>query len=186
MGRPSRVLPIILVLHFILSMASPSLSCVIPCESEINLRLYLHQIAAGSGTNQVAIVASNQPAGFGTTAVNDWTVIDGPNPGTATIVARTKGMHVQADVGGPGWFNYFSMVFEDARRRGSSFEVMGMNRAQEGEMAIIGGTGEFAMARGTIKYRALANPPPGQSIKELNIHAFYVKPAGTIAGPTIQ
>ena len=54
---------------------------------------------------------------------------------------------------------------------------MGMNRAQEGEMAIIGGTGEFAMARGTIKYRALANPPPGQSIKELNIHGFYVKPA---------
>ena len=115
MRSPSRVLPIILVLYFILSMASPSLSCVIPCESEINLRLYLHQIAAGSGTNQVAIVASSQPAGFGTTAVNDWTVIDGSNPGTATIVARTKGMHVQADVGGPGWFNYFSMVFEDAR-----------------------------------------------------------------------
>ena len=44
-------------------------------------------------------------------------------------------------------------------------------------MAIIGGTGEFAMARGTIKYRSLANPPPGQSIKELNIHGFYVKPA---------
>lgn len=115
MAIPSRVMSIILVLHFILSMASRSLSSVIPCESEINLRLYLHQIAAGSGINQVAIVASNQPDGFGTTAVNDWTVIDGPNPGTATIVASTKGMHVQADVGGPGWFNYFSMVFEDAR-----------------------------------------------------------------------
>ena len=54
---------------------------------------------------------------------------------------------------------------------------MGMNRAQEGEMAIIGGTGEFAMARGIIKYKVLDNSPPGQSIKELNIHAFYVKPA---------
>ena len=54
---------------------------------------------------------------------------------------------------------------------------MGMNRAQEGEMAIIGGTGEFAMARGIIKYNALANPPTFQTIKELNIHAFYVKPA---------
>ena len=44
-------------------------------------------------------------------------------------------------------------------------------------MSIIGGTGEFAMARGIIKYKVLDNSPPGQSIKELNIHAFYVKPA---------
>ncbi|KAF6992625.1 hypothetical protein CFC21_009601 [Triticum aestivum] len=190
MASPSLlVLSTILVLHSILSMASASLSCVLQCESEVNMRLYLHQIAAGPGINQVAIVTSSKPSEFGLTAVTDWTVIDGPNPATATIVARTKGMQVQADVAGPGWFNYFSMVFEkNSRYNGSSFEAMGIHfQTGQGQMAIMGGTGEFAMARGIIKYNALANPPTFQTIKELNIHAFYVKPSDTTsAGATIQ
>ncbi|VAH00302.1 unnamed protein product [Triticum turgidum subsp. durum] len=199
------------------------------------MRLYLHQIAAGPGINQVAIVTSSKPSEFGLTAVTDWTVIDGPNPASATIVARTKGMQVQADVAGPGWFNYFSMVFEKnsrsflhtfgpvqvlvlslhyiayilsyceglkivrfhmihdiilpnyVRYNGSSFEAMGINfQTGQGQMAIMGGTGQFAMARGIIKYNALANPPTFQTIKELNIHAFYVKPADTTSGAAIQ
>ncbi|XBJ06576.1 hypothetical protein VPH35_012217 [Triticum aestivum] len=165
----------ILLLHSILFMPSASLSCVLQCESEVNLHLYLHQIAAGPG----------KPAGFGTLAVNDWTVMDGPSPGV-TIVARTKGMHTQAGVADRTWFNYFTMVFENVRDRakmelGATMEllgeeVMGIN-GEEGQISIIGGTGEFAMARGIIKYKVVDNPPPGQSIKELNIHAFYVKPA---------
>ena len=116
MASPSLVvLSMILALHSILSMACASLPSVLQCESEVNLHLYLHQIAFGQGTNQVAIVLSSQPAVFGLTTVIDWTVIDGPNP-NSTIVARTKGMQVQADVAGPGWFNYFSMVFEKNSR----------------------------------------------------------------------
>uniref|UniRef100_M8BDW8 Dirigent protein n=1 Tax=Aegilops tauschii TaxID=37682 RepID=M8BDW8_AEGTA len=205
MASPSLlVLSTILVLHSILSMASASLSCVLQCESEVNMRLYLHQIAAGPGINQVAIVTSSKPSEFGLTAVTDWTVIDGPNPATATIVARTKGMQVQADVAGPGWVKYFRtsqilkifqfhMICDIAlqnkiRYNGSSFEAMGINfQTGQGQMAIMGGTGEFAMARGIIKYNALANPPTFQTIKELNIHALYVKPSDTTsAGATIQ
>lgn len=159
MASRSHVLSMILVLLSILSMGSASLSCVLQCESEVNLRLYLQQIAAGPGTNQVEIVTSSKPAGFGTLAVNDWTVMDGPSPGV-TIVGRAKGMHTQAGVAGRTWFNYFSMVFESGRYNGSSFEVMGIN-AQEGQMTIMGGTGEFAKARGIIKYKALDNSPPG-------------------------
>ncbi|XP_044953299.1 dirigent protein 4-like [Hordeum vulgare subsp. vulgare] len=182
------VLSMILVLHSIISMASASLSCVLQCESEVNLHLYLHQIASGPGTNQVVIVTSSKASDFGLTSVTDWAVIDGPNPATATIVARTKGMQVQADVAGPGWFNYFSMVFEkNSRYNGSSFEAMGINfQTGQGQMAIMGGTGEFAMARGIIKYNALPNPPTFQTIKELNIRAFYVKPADTTSGGAIQ
>jgi hypothetical protein len=77
--------------------------------------MYLHQIAEGQGTNQIATFNSTLTAGFGTTAINDWLVLDGPQPSNATIVGRTKGMHVQADVAGPGWFNYFTMVFQGGR-----------------------------------------------------------------------
>jgi hypothetical protein len=43
----------------------------------------------------------------------------------------------------------------------------------EGEMAIMGGTGEFAMARGIIKYKTVVNTRR-ESYKELDIHALYV------------
>jgi hypothetical protein len=43
----------------------------------------------------------------------------------------------------------------------------------EGEMAIMGGTGEFAMARGVIKYKTVVNTRR-ESYKELDIHALYV------------
>ncbi|XBJ06658.1 hypothetical protein VPH35_012291 [Triticum aestivum] len=182
MASPSLVvLSMVLILHFILSMATASLSCVLQRESE------------------VVIVTSSKRSVFGLTSVTDWTVIDGQNPATATIVARTKGMQVQADIAGPGWFNYFSMVFEKNSREydiavqnyimynGSSFEAMGINfQTGQGQMAIMGGTGEFAVARGVIKYNTPANPPTFQTIKELNIHAFYAKPSDTTSGATIQ
>jgi hypothetical protein len=96
-------------------MADPSFLCpIVPCEREINLRLYLHQVIDGPDHNQVVTVNSGHRSWFGTTAVIDWTVIDAPEP-DATIVARAKGMQVQADLDGPGWFHYFSMVFEDPR-----------------------------------------------------------------------
>lgn len=80
------------------------------------MKLYLHQVVQGQpNQNQAAMVPSSNPAGFGTIAVNDWTVIDGPNPNNAKIVARAKGMHVQADQANAGWYTSFLMVFEDGR-----------------------------------------------------------------------
>ena len=40
-------------------------------------------------------------------------------------------------------------------------------------MAIMGGTGEFAMARGVIKFRTVKNTAH-ESYKQLDIHTFYV------------
>ena len=85
------------------------------CQNEVNMKLYLHQVVQGQpNQNQVAIVPSSQPAGFGTIAVNDWTVIDGPNP-NAKIVARAKGMHIQADQANAGWYTSLLIIFEDGR-----------------------------------------------------------------------
>lgn len=45
-----------------------------------------------------------------------------------------------------------------------------------GEWAIVGGTGELTMARGTIKYKILKETAGVESIRELNIHGFYTPP----------
>ncbi|CAL4903576.1 unnamed protein product [Urochloa decumbens] len=149
------------------------------CQNEVNMKLYLHQVVQGPNQNQVAVVPSSQPAGFGTIAVNDWTVIDGPNP-SANIVARAKGMHIQADQANVGWYTSLLIIFEDGRFKGSSLQALAIT-ASAGELAIIGGTGEFKMARGTIKYKTVLNTPNIESIRELNIQAFYTPetpPAG--------
>ncbi|KAF7090985.1 hypothetical protein CFC21_093655 [Triticum aestivum] len=176
MAWPSLAVPLVFGSFFILAMADPSFVCpILPCEREISLRLYLHQVIDGPDHNQVVTVSSRHPAWFGTTAVIDWTVTDAPQRG-ATIVARAKGMQVQADVEGPGWFHYFTMVFEDPRFGGSTLAVMGQYLS-EGEMAIMGGTGEFAMARGVIKFRTVKNTAH-ESYKQLDIHTFYVPTRG--------
>jgi len=42
----------------------------------------------------------------------------------------------------------------------------------EGEWAIVGGTGELALARGTIKHKVAATTPTTNS-RQLDIHALY-------------
>ena len=49
-----------------------------------------------------------------------------------------------------------------------------------GEWAIIGGTGELTMARGTIKYKILQESAGIESIRELNIRAFYTPPSALV------
>ena len=63
-------------------------------------------------------------------------------------------------------------IFKWNRFKGSSLQALGIT-ASTGEFAIIGGTGEFKMARGTIKYNIVLNTPNIESIRELNIQAFY-------------
>lgn len=45
----------------------------------------------------------------------------------------------------------------------------------DGEWSIVGGTGSFAGARGTIKHNIVPFSPE-QNVYELHIHAFYDKP----------
>jgi hypothetical protein len=116
MATPSFALSLLMLF---LAMPYSSLSCPTPCECEINLQLYLHQIVQGEPDhNQVVVISPPipEPEGFGTLVVVDWTVIDAIRP-NANIIARAKGMVVQASIGVSGsWFNYFSVVFQDASR----------------------------------------------------------------------
>ncbi|KAL6642449.1 hypothetical protein ACP70R_020630 [Stipagrostis hirtigluma subsp. patula] len=150
------------------------------CQNEISMKLYLYQVVEGPKKNQEAMVNSAHPGGFGTIAVNDWTVIDAPNPDSKTV-ARAKGTHYMADKASSGWNFSILILFEDDRFKGSTLQAMGfLANTGPGELAIIGGTGEFKMARGTIKYNLLPNLPVNQSIRELDIQAFYTPVQGTV------
>ncbi|RLM97908.1 mannose/glucose-specific lectin-like [Panicum miliaceum] len=106
--------------------------------------LYLFHTPLGPNRNQFGVTSSDAATGLGAIVVNNWPIYDGAGP-NAAIVARAQGMHVYAG----NWKNVFSIVFEIQRFKGSTLQVMGIS-VENGEFAIVGGTGQFAMASGVI------------------------------------
>uniref|UniRef100_A0ACD5ZQC2 Uncharacterized protein n=1 Tax=Avena sativa TaxID=4498 RepID=A0ACD5ZQC2_AVESA len=124
-------------------------------QTEVLLHLYAYQrLPEFPNSNQKVLLDPKSPYCFGTLAVNDWTIYDSladdPN---ANIVARAQGLHLGADMAAWNWFICFNLVFVDERFTGSSFKVMGVIQADQGELAIVGGTGEFEYAQGVITYK---------------------------------
>ncbi|KAF8776529.1 hypothetical protein HU200_003244 [Digitaria exilis] len=127
--------------------------------NEINIQsLYLHHTCLGPNANQSSVVD-------GKLAANNCTVFDGPGT-DAKLVARAQGLHIDAG----NWHNSFSLVFENGRYSGSTLQVMGIV-VERGEWAIIGGTGQFAMATGVIYKRFHVQNSDG-NVMELTIKGF--------------
>jgi hypothetical protein len=57
------------------------------------------------------------------------------------------------------------------RFKGSTFQVMGL-AVEGGELAIVGGTGEFAMATGVLHRRLHERTDDGNVVVELTIRGF--------------
>jgi hypothetical protein len=51
-----------------------------------------------------------------------------------------------------------------------------LHDVKDGQMAIVGGTGEFVSAHGVIKYKKVRSFPNVESYREFNISAFYAPP----------
>ena len=152
-------------------MADPSKLQITPCGmlvqgNQINFtKLYLHHTPAGPEQNQSAVTSNDKKTGLGCIVVNNWSVYDGIGS-DAKLVAYAKGLHVFAGA----WHNSFSLVFEDERLKGSTLQVMGLI-VEEGDWAIVGGTGQFAMATGVILKKMQEQKQYGNII-ELTIHGF--------------
>uniref|UniRef100_K3Z295 Dirigent protein n=3 Tax=Setaria italica TaxID=4555 RepID=K3Z295_SETIT len=147
-----------------LAMASYTIDSV---QSELKMTLYIKEVYDGPDTNGVTIISR---AKMGTTWVFSWLVTDGPGP-DANIVGHMQGTSVQV-ANTPDVYQYsLGLVFGDKRFNGSTLQISGTSQIN-GEWSIVGGTGELAMAKGTIKrteIRYIGNT----RISELKIHAFY-------------
>jgi len=144
--------------------------------TELNFSdLYLHHIYSGPKANQSTVVPKDAATGLGSTAVNNWPIYDGVGP-DAKVVARAQGLHIFAG----NWHNSFTIVFEVERFKGCTLQVMGVNVNQDGQWAIVGGTGEFAMACGVIDRKLHQQRIDGKhgNIIGITIHGFCQNPLG--------
>ncbi|CAO2034563.1 unnamed protein product [Urochloa humidicola] len=128
--------------------------------------LYLHHAYHEPSPTHLTIVRPAKGM-FGTTAANNWTIHDGPDPKKNAVVARAQGLHLYSG----NWHNSFTIVFENERFKGSALHVMGVN-VGDGDWGIVGGTGEFAMAQGVINRKVFQEIETG-NVLELKIYAIY-------------
>ncbi|CAO2142160.1 unnamed protein product, partial [Urochloa humidicola] len=161
------------------SMGNNRISHVTPQSprAEYNLILYMHQTVDGPKHNQVNIVDSKQPQMFGYTNAHDYPIYDSLGP-SAKIVARAQGLHTETSMNSDDWFHWSSIVFIDERFQDSSLKVIGNQNKIKGEWAIVGGTGIFTVAQGTVSiYRIQGDW--FSNIKEIRISAFCRTPQTT-------
>ncbi|KAF3332095.1 dirigent protein 1-like protein [Carex littledalei] len=125
-----------------------------------HLHFYFHEIYAGP--NATAVGAVNPPrndSAFGAIGVVDDMLKEGPDP-SSKLIGRAQGLTTVASMEkDSGILTMLNLVFTDGPYKGSTLAIFG--RAVLGtvmERAIIGGTGEFRMARGYTLSKQVPSP----------------------------
>ncbi|KAJ1277178.1 hypothetical protein BS78_05G275100 [Paspalum vaginatum] len=147
--------------------------CQIMLQKEHRFQLYMTQKAQVTPDANEKIVVG--PLGWGAIVVDDFIIRDGPDDTNANLVGRARGMHVCNGIDDANWLFCHSIMFTDTSFKGSSIKMLGDHREEaDGEWAVVGGTGEFAYARGVVTANVIEpyTPASGQRKWELDIRAF--------------
>jgi len=121
------------------------------------------------------IIGRGSPVEFGQTKVDDWVITMGTDP-NQKIVGRAHGFHMNASNDHTTYIWYISHIYElqDDWFAGSTLQVLGIHGASDsGQWSIVGGTGVFTNAHGTIKFSRVVG---GNEVTwALDVHVFYMQ-----------
>lgn len=142
-------------------------------EKTSHLHFYFHDIV--SGKHPTAIRVAGPKNGFGTTAIIDDPLTEGPEPGSK-VVGKAQGVYSMSSQDGSALLMAMNLVFKEGKFNGSTISVLGNNQFLHAvrEMPIVGGSGVFRFARGyvlakTVKY----SPGSGDAVVEYNVYVMH-------------
>ncbi|CAA2983072.1 dirigent 22-like [Olea europaea subsp. europaea] len=134
-----------------------------------HLHFYFHDIV--SGKNPTAILIAGQRNSFGSTAMIDDPLTEGPEP-SSKLVGRAQGMYAMTSQQDGSLLMVVNFAFNEGKFNGSSVSVIGRNPVLDAvrEMPVVGGSGIFRLARGyalakTYQY----NITSGDAVVEYNV-----------------
>ncbi|KAL7118567.1 hypothetical protein ACP275_02G010800 [Erythranthe tilingii] len=143
------------------------------------LQFYFHDKLSGQNPTAIRIAQSsnNSSTLFGMLMMIDDPLTVGPDP-ASKIVGRARGMYGSAGQTDFGLIMVLSYGFLDGIYDGSSFSMISINPVMQPvrEMAVVGGTGLFRLARGyAIAHTYMADAATGDAIVGYNVTiATYV------------
>ncbi|CAM0950860.1 unnamed protein product [Alopecurus aequalis] len=134
------------VIVIVLALVAPRLAAA--AGTSAHLHVYMHDVLGAS-----AVIVARGPRGvFGNTVVMDDALTEGTAATSATL-GRAQGQYIVASSnGGFELMVNMNVVLTSGPYAGSSVTVMGRDDTgvAERELAVVGGTGQFRMARGYV------------------------------------
>ncbi|XP_006841304.2 dirigent protein 22 [Amborella trichopoda] len=122
-------------------------------EKVTHLHFYFHDIVSGPKPTAIQVAradSTNKSAtGFGAIVMIDDPLTEGPEV-TSKLIGRAQGIYASAAQEEVGLLMTLNYVFVKGKYKGSTLSILGRNAVFNGvrEMAIVGGSGAFRLARG--------------------------------------
>ncbi|KAL6905539.1 hypothetical protein ACP4OV_003140 [Aristida adscensionis] len=145
-------------------------------EKQTHIKAYFHDVVSGPSPTAVpvarAAATNSSKSFFGLVVVIDDPLTEGPDLKVSKLLGRAQGVYVSAGKDTPALLMSMSFVFQDGEYNGSSVAIMGRNEvlAAVREMAVVGGTGVFRLARGYAQARTHTfDRKTGDAIVEYNV-----------------
>ncbi|OEL33692.1 Dirigent protein 19 [Dichanthelium oligosanthes] len=139
--------------------AVPAASAAASGEKSTHIKLYWHDVVSGPSPTAVqvarAAVTNTSKTGFGAVVVIDDPLTEGPDLKSSKPLGRAQGTYIAAGKDEVSLLMNMNFVFQAGKYNGSTIAIMGRNAVFNAvrEMAIVGGTGVFRMARGYAQAR---------------------------------
>ncbi|KAI3417717.1 uncharacterized protein J3R85_014164 [Psidium guajava] len=144
-----------------------------------HLHFFLHEVFAGPNFTSAQVASApttNQSAtSFGAVSVIDDMLKLGPDVGSK-LVGRAQGLASLASLSESALFMAVNFVFTEGKFNGSSLSMLGRNSLalKVREMAIVGGTGAFQLARGYVRTKTrFINRTSGFLVSEYDVYVLH-------------
>ncbi|KAK1412390.1 hypothetical protein QVD17_33605 [Tagetes erecta] len=137
------------------------------------MQFYFHDTLSGRNPSAVKVAQSstNSLGGFGNLMMIDDPLTVGPDK-NSKLIGHARGMYGQAAQNDLGLIMVLNYGFIDGMYKDSSFSLLSLNPAMQTvrEMAIVGGTGLFRLARGyALAQTYWIDPTTGDAIVGYNV-----------------
>ncbi|XVE93808.1 hypothetical protein REPUB_Repub01dG0227000 [Reevesia pubescens] len=147
------------------------------------LHFFLHDILSGENPSAVMVARANltnkdnSPTPFGSLFAIDDPLRVGPEP-TSEIIGNAQGLYLSSSQDASKFtiVLYVDFAFTTGKFNGSSFSLFSRNPVTEAdrEVAIVGGRGQFRMARGFAKIKtSYFNATNGDAILEYSVTLYH-------------
>ncbi|XP_052206875.1 dirigent protein 23-like [Diospyros lotus] len=140
-----------------------------------SLQFYFHDTVSGQNPSAVRVAQASDTNKsltlFGAVMMADDPLTVGPEP-SSKLIGRARGLYGSACQRDFGLIMAMNYGFTDGMYNGSSISILGLNSALNPvrEMAVVGGTGLFRMARGyAVAKTHWLDPLSGDAIVSYNV-----------------